>query len=95
MKKFFVIFALIGLTGCGLTQQGDAARTFILEKAIVASDQTARNALNYLCSFIRIRSLNQLFPSETQRQAHAILCAKPITVFPILPTSSTEPGVSL
>ena len=85
MERIKILILVLLLSGCGLTPQGDTFREFLETRAQKAADQTARNALEYLCKYARVSSVNKLFAHMEDRRAYLILCSNLAPLIPITP----------
>lgn len=81
------LLLLLLLSGCGFTRQGDAVREFVEIRAQRSADQSAENALRYLCQYARVGSVSKLFPGKESRESYATLCTG---LKPIAPPSPVE-----
>ena len=83
----FVLAAILLLTGCGLTSQGDAIRAALADKGATAMDAGVENALWFLCKAASVGSVNRAFGDDGSRSAaYKALCAEPpAAVVPIPP----------
>ena len=77
----FVLAAILLLTGCGLTSQGDAIRAALADKGATAMDAGVENALWFLCKAASVGSINREFEGE-RAEAYKKLCAEPPAVLP-------------
>ena len=80
----------IFLSGCGITPQGDAVLEFLKIRGQKAADQTAQNALDYLCTYARVGSIARLFPNLADRHAWRILCDQLPPMAPLPPPEKIE-----
>ena len=65
--KILLAFALVILvSGCGLTDKGNAFRNYFQEKAAIATTQMLDNSVWYTCEAASIGSIRKRFGSSQQ-----------------------------
>ena len=63
------------LAGCGLTEQGDAVRTYAQERGKEVADQTLENSVWYMCNAASVGSIKRRYGvSEEKAAAYNELC---------------------
>jgi hypothetical protein len=93
LKYFLVALGLAaGLTGCGLTPQGDAFRQGIATYGAKAYDEGLDNAEWYMCSAASIGSIKRKYgTSQKMAEAYRALCGAGEDADVIGPVPTAQP----
>lgn len=86
--KTVAVIAVLFLSACGFTPQGDLARDVVREKGAQAYDEGLENSLWYICNAASVGSVRRRFGvSPEAAAAYQSLCAPSVNVIGASPAS--------
>lgn len=86
MKSLSVVALALALSGCGLTMQGDLARSQFADRSAVAADTTLENTLFVFCRAMPVGALQRWFAGSSERaDAWWTVCSQDAMTKPIRP----------